>query len=111
MFYLFYVIKFQVIHSLLYVMGNEDYPESQRQASKSLEIFIKKFGLVEERVREAIGDQLLEMLMVKENGIEFSETLFLKRICFLLFISLQKVRLGWTVCKYEFGTSGRMPFK
>ncbi len=34
----FQLFKLQVVHNLLFTMGNEDYPESQRQASRTLEV-------------------------------------------------------------------------
>ena len=37
-FILNFIFKLQVVHNLLFTMGNEEYADSQRQASKTLEV-------------------------------------------------------------------------
>ncbi|KAM8931173.1 armadillo-like helical domain containing protein 1 [Pelodytes ibericus] len=63
------LIQLRVIHHLLFVMGNQDQPESQRQASLAVEYFVLSFPVVEEQVRKAIGDQLLQMLLDNADGL------------------------------------------
>uniref|UniRef100_A0A8C5QVK0 Armadillo like helical domain containing 1 n=1 Tax=Leptobrachium leishanense TaxID=445787 RepID=A0A8C5QVK0_9ANUR len=58
------LIELRVIHHLLYVMGNQDHAESQRQASLAVEYFVLSFPVVEEEVRKAIGDHLFQLLLV-----------------------------------------------
>ncbi len=36
--------QLQVVHNLLYTMGNEEYADSQRQASKTLEVYLIILG-------------------------------------------------------------------
>ncbi|NP_001091266.1 uncharacterized protein LOC100037073 isoform X1 [Xenopus laevis] len=57
------LIQLRLIHHLLFVMGNRDHSESQRQASLVLEYFVMSFPVVEEQVRKTIGDTLFQMLM------------------------------------------------
>ncbi|KAM3914169.1 armadillo-like helical domain containing protein 1 [Leptodactylus fuscus] len=57
------LIRLRVVHHLLYVMGNIDHTESQRQASLAMEYFVSTSPVVEEQVRTAIGEKLFQMLM------------------------------------------------
>lgn len=57
------MIRLRVVHHLLYVMGNLDHTESQRQASLAMEYFASMFPVVEEQVKIAIGEKLFQMLM------------------------------------------------
>ncbi|KAM4023356.1 armadillo-like helical domain containing protein 1 isoform 2-T8 [Anomaloglossus baeobatrachus] len=57
------MIRLRVIHHLLYVMGNMDHTESQRQASLAVQYFASVSPVVEEQVRLAIGEKLFQMLM------------------------------------------------
>uniref|UniRef100_A0A6I8R9S4 Armadillo like helical domain containing 1 n=1 Tax=Xenopus tropicalis TaxID=8364 RepID=A0A6I8R9S4_XENTR len=66
------LIKLRVVHNLLFVMGNRDHSESQRQASLVLEYYVLSFPVVEEQVRKAIGDTLFQMLM------DNAESLYMK---------------------------------
>ncbi|CAF0829219.1 unnamed protein product [Brachionus calyciflorus] len=61
-------LSLQVIHNLLFAMGNEEHPESQRQSSKTLEFFVKNYPIVADHVREAMGDQLFESFLVDSDG-------------------------------------------
>ncbi|XP_063794767.1 armadillo-like helical domain containing protein 1 [Pseudophryne corroboree] len=66
------LIQLRVIHHLLFVMGNKEHTESQRQASLAVEYFVSLFPVVEEQVRTTIGDKLFQMLM------ENAEILYMK---------------------------------
>ncbi|CAJ0958190.1 unnamed protein product [Ranitomeya imitator] len=57
------MIRLRVVHHLLYVMGNMDHTESQRQASLAVQYFASVSPVVEEQVRLAIGEKLFQMLM------------------------------------------------
>ncbi|XP_075472303.1 armadillo-like helical domain containing protein 1 isoform X3 [Ascaphus truei] len=57
------LIQLRVVHNLLFVMGNKDHTESQRQASLAVEYFVLSFSSVAEQVRKAIGENLFQMLM------------------------------------------------
>ncbi|CAN2391496.1 hypothetical protein PRIEUP_LOCUS1536, partial [Pristimantis euphronides] len=57
------MIQLRVVHHLLFVMGNTDHTESQRQASLAVEYFASMSPVVEEEVRIAIGEKLFRMLM------------------------------------------------
>ncbi|KAM4722937.1 armadillo-like helical domain containing protein 1 [Rhinophrynus dorsalis] len=57
------LIELRVIHHLLFLMGNKNHTESQRQASLVVEYFVLSFPVVEEQVRKAIGETLFQMLM------------------------------------------------
>ncbi|XP_073401046.1 armadillo-like helical domain containing protein 1 [Dendrobates tinctorius] len=57
------MIRLRVVHHLLYVMGNMDHTESQRQASLAVQYLASVSPVVEEQVRLAIGEKLFQMLM------------------------------------------------
>jgi len=48
-------IQFDLIHNLLYAMGNNKYADSQKQAGITLHYFIQTFPQVESKVRDAMG--------------------------------------------------------
>lgn len=71
------LIQLRVVHNLLYAMGNTDYADSQRQASITLEHFCQTVPIVDDHVREAMGDALYELftsdpetLYIKMNHIQ-----------------------------------------
>ncbi|XP_075037707.1 armadillo-like helical domain containing protein 1 [Mixophyes fleayi] len=66
------LVQLRVIHHLLFVMGNKEHTESQRQASLAVEYFVSLFPVVEEQVRTTIGEKLFQMLM------ENAEILYMK---------------------------------
>ncbi|KAG8537481.1 hypothetical protein GDO81_024467 [Engystomops pustulosus] len=66
------LIRLRVVHHLLYVMGNTEHTESQRQASLALEYFVSVSPVVEEQVKIAIGEKIFQMLM------ENPEVLYMK---------------------------------
>ncbi|XP_062437715.1 armadillo-like helical domain containing protein 1 [Rhea pennata] len=57
------LIQLKVVHSLMVAMGNQDHAGSQRQASISLEYFVRTFPFVEEHVRMTVGDTLFQLFM------------------------------------------------
>ncbi|XP_053325930.1 armadillo-like helical domain containing protein 1 [Spea bombifrons] len=63
------LIQLRVIHHLLFVMGNQDHTESQRQASLAVEYFVLSIPVVEEQVRKAVGDKLFQMLLDDADGL------------------------------------------
>ncbi|KAG9461295.1 hypothetical protein GDO78_017363 [Eleutherodactylus coqui] len=66
------MIQMRVVHHLLFVMGNTEHTESQRQASRAVEYLASVSPVVEDQLRIAIGEKLLRMLM------ENAETLYTK---------------------------------
>ncbi|CAH8662718.1 unnamed protein product [Dicrocoelium dendriticum] len=52
------LLKLGAVSSLLYAMGNLEYPDSQRQASLALEFLCHAFPSVDQVVREAMGPSL-----------------------------------------------------
>ncbi|XP_039341326.1 armadillo-like helical domain containing protein 1 [Mauremys reevesii] len=61
------MIQLRVVHGLMCAMGNQDHTTCQRQASISLEYFVRTFPIVEEHVRKATGETLFQLFMV--NGL------------------------------------------
>ncbi|XP_069498434.1 armadillo-like helical domain containing protein 1 isoform X2 [Ambystoma mexicanum] len=57
------LIQLRVVHHLLFAMGNQYHTESQRQASLTLEFFIRSFPNVEEQVEKAVGEKLYQLLL------------------------------------------------
>lgn len=57
------LIQKRVVHNLLYAMGNVDYADSQRQASITLEHFCRTFPIVDDHVRDAMGETLYDLFM------------------------------------------------
>lgn len=51
-------LRLQIVHHLLRVMGNEIYPESQRQASLTLHVLVERYPVVYEKVLDALGEEL-----------------------------------------------------
>jgi len=63
------LIQLRVVHNLMYTMGNVDYADSQRQASMTLEYLCQHYQIVNEHVRDAMGDTLYEMFMVNPESL------------------------------------------
>ncbi|KAG8436997.1 hypothetical protein GDO86_007908 [Hymenochirus boettgeri] len=63
------LIKLRVVHHLLFVLGNRDHTESQRQASLVLKYYVLTFPIVKEQVRKAIGENLFMMLMDNADSL------------------------------------------
>lgn len=57
------LIQLRVVHNLMYAMGNMDYADSQRQSSISLEYLCRTFPIVDDHVRDAMGDNLYDLFM------------------------------------------------
>ncbi|RNA14190.1 hypothetical protein BpHYR1_002495 [Brachionus plicatilis] len=74
-------LSLQVVHNLLYAMGNEEYAESQRQASKTLEFFVKNFPIVADHVKEAMGDQFFEAFLTDPDGLYARMTAIQADVC------------------------------
>ncbi|XP_053549362.1 armadillo-like helical domain containing protein 1 [Bombina bombina] len=66
------LIQLRVIHHLLFVLGNTQNAESQRQASLTLQHFVMSFALVEEEVKKTMGDTLFQMFL------DSAETFYMK---------------------------------
>ncbi|OXB80095.1 UNVERIFIED_CONTAM: hypothetical protein H355_013018 [Colinus virginianus] len=54
------LIQLKVVDGLMVAVGNLDYAPSQRNASVSLEYFVRMYPFVEERVRKAVGHTLFQ---------------------------------------------------
>ncbi|XP_053360919.1 armadillo-like helical domain containing protein 1 [Clarias gariepinus] len=57
------LIRLGVVHYLLYVMGNQEHADAQRQASLTLEHFVNSYPVVEEHVCKAMGPALFHSFM------------------------------------------------
>jgi len=57
------LVQKRVTHHLMFAMGNTDYADSQRQASISLEHFCRTFSIVDDHVRDAMGEALYDLFM------------------------------------------------
>ncbi|KAK3794480.1 hypothetical protein RRG08_003633 [Elysia crispata] len=57
------LVQLRVTHHLMYAMGNTDYADSQRQASITLEHFCRTFPIVDDHVRDAVGETLYDLFM------------------------------------------------
>ncbi|XP_074858862.1 armadillo-like helical domain containing protein 1 isoform X2 [Carettochelys insculpta] len=57
------MIQLGVVHGLMCAMGNQDHTTCQRQASVTLEHFVRTFPIVEEHVRKATGETLFHLFM------------------------------------------------
>jgi len=57
------LVQLRVTHHLMYAMGNTDYADSQRQASITLEHFCRTFSIVDDHVRDAMGEALYDLFM------------------------------------------------
>lgn len=68
------LIQLRVTHNLLYSMGNMDYADSQRQSSISLEYLCRTFPIVDEHVKEAMGDNLYDLFMSNPEGLYMTMT-------------------------------------
>ncbi|KAL5017594.1 hypothetical protein ScPMuIL_007183 [Solemya velum] len=63
------LIQARVTYNLLFAMGNMDYADSQRQASISLEYLCRTFPIVDDHVRDAMGESLYELFMVNPEAL------------------------------------------
>ncbi|XP_076857400.1 uncharacterized protein LOC143511708 [Brachyhypopomus gauderio] len=57
------LIHLGVVHHLLYAMGNREHADTQRQASLTLEHFVRSYPVVASQVRTAMGQTLFDSFM------------------------------------------------
>ncbi|XP_071073593.1 armadillo-like helical domain containing protein 1 isoform X7 [Dasypus novemcinctus] len=57
------LLHLRVVHSLMAAMGNTDHSNSQRLASLALEYFVQMFPIVEEHVRDCMGEELYKLFL------------------------------------------------
>jgi hypothetical protein len=57
------LIQKRCVHNLMVAMGNEDHADGQRQASITLEYLASTFPIVDENIRDAMGDALYQLFM------------------------------------------------
>ncbi|XP_046353431.1 armadillo-like helical domain containing protein 1 isoform X2 [Haliotis rufescens] len=63
------LIQTRVVHNLMFAMGNQDYADSQRQASITLEYFCRTFPIVDDHVRDAMGEALYDLFMANPETL------------------------------------------
>jgi len=63
------LIQLRVVHHLMYAMGNVDHADSQRQASMSLEFLCRNYPIVDDHVREGMGNALYELFMSNPEAL------------------------------------------
>eukprot|EP00795_Rhopilema_esculentum_P004528 gene4528-20780_t len=63
------LIQLGAVEALLFAMGNEKHPESQKQAGISLEFFIRRFPYVDDAVRKALGDSFYREFMSQPDAV------------------------------------------
>lgn len=68
------LVQLRTVHGLLFAMGNTQHADSQRQAGIALEFFVRSFPLVNDRVREALGDTFYEEFMSHPDTMYVSMT-------------------------------------
>ena len=51
----------------MYAMGNQDYADSQRQASLTLEFLCRTFPIVDDHVKEAVTETFYTNFMVSKT--------------------------------------------
>ncbi|XP_072048315.1 armadillo-like helical domain containing protein 1 [Amphiura filiformis] len=66
------LIQLRCVHNLMVAMGNEDHADSQRQASITLEYLASTFTIVNENIREAMGDVLYQLFMTNPESLYMS---------------------------------------
>ncbi|CAF1181460.1 unnamed protein product [Didymodactylos carnosus] len=74
-------LRLQIVNVLLFVIGNEDYPESQRQATLTLEYFVKHYPVVYDSVFKALGDQLFDMFLRDPDSLYANMTVVQADVC------------------------------
>lgn len=68
------LIQQRVAHHLMYAMGNQDYADSQRQASLALEFLCRTFPIVDEHVREAVSESFYNQFMADAESLYVNMT-------------------------------------
>lgn len=74
-------LRLQIVHHLLCVMGNEIYPESQRQASLTLHKLVDRFPVVYEKVLDALGEDLFNVFYQDPDGFYSKMTAIHTDVC------------------------------
>jgi hypothetical protein len=74
-------LRLNVVHLLLCVMGNEAYPESQRQASLTLHTFVERYPIVYDKVFNALGEQLFDTFHRDPDGFYSQMTPIQADVC------------------------------
>ena len=74
-------LRLNIVHLLLCVMGNEAYPESQRQASLTLHAFVERYPIVYEKVSNALGEQLFDGFHRDPDGFYSTMTPIQADVC------------------------------
>ncbi|KAK1340117.1 hypothetical protein QTO34_018681 [Cnephaeus nilssonii] len=62
------MLRLRVVHSLMAAMGNAEHSNSQRQASLTLEYFVRIFPVVAEHVQRSMGEELYQLFRVSAPG-------------------------------------------
>ncbi|XP_013409610.1 uncharacterized protein C1orf228 homolog [Lingula anatina] len=68
------LIQYRMVHNMMFAMGNQDYADSQRQASITLEYFCRTFPIVDDHVRDAMGEALYEQFMAAPDTLYVNMT-------------------------------------
>lgn len=68
------LIRLRCTHNLMVAMGNEDYADSQRQASMALEHLATSFPIVDDNILDAMGEHLYQMFMSNPEGLYMNMT-------------------------------------
>ncbi|XP_074642308.1 armadillo-like helical domain containing protein 1 [Tubulanus polymorphus] len=63
------LIQLRSVHNILYCMGNQDNADSQRQASISQEYLCRTFPIVDDHVRDAMGEALYDIFMANPESL------------------------------------------
>uniref|UniRef100_A0A1I8GFC6 Armadillo-type protein n=2 Tax=Macrostomum lignano TaxID=282301 RepID=A0A1I8GFC6_9PLAT len=63
------LVYLRAVHHLMFAMGNLDHADSQRQASVALEFLCRKLPIVDEHVREAMGQALYDQFMSNAEAL------------------------------------------
>ncbi|KAH9499932.1 Armadillo-like helical domain containing protein 1 [Bulinus truncatus] len=68
------LVQIGVIHSLMYAMGNTEHADSQRQASLSLKYFCQLLPVIDDCVKDAMGDALFDLFMANPDTLYLNMT-------------------------------------
>ncbi|XP_070563308.1 armadillo-like helical domain containing protein 1 [Ptychodera flava] len=66
------LIQLRVVHNLMVAMGNEDHADSQRQASITLEFLTSSYPVVDEHVKDAMGEALYQAFISDPEALYLS---------------------------------------
>ncbi|EDO48169.1 predicted protein [Nematostella vectensis] len=68
------LVQLRATHGLLYAMGNTQHADSQRQAGITLEFFVRSYPLINEKVKEALGDTFYEEFLAHPDTMYVNMT-------------------------------------